>query len=147
MTRTLVVTALTGAMLASGAPAQVGNEVATVRVDATPSHVVNAFDPDHALGSSIDVLSRSGIDKVYSPHIVQEALSAGWGPITNRNNTELRMAAWHWTENGSWSDPAHRNGYFTGASDLKDPIRYSWRMRCRTAGGPKAATDRPRVPH
>ena len=85
---------------------------------------MNSFDPDQALGSSIDVLSRSGIDKVYTPHILQESLSAGWGPITYRNNTELRMAAWHWTENGTWSDPAHKSGYFTGNTELKEPIRY-----------------------
>jgi hypothetical protein len=98
--------------------------VATVRVDTNPQHVLNSFDPDQALGSSIDVLSRSGIDKVYTPRILQESLSAGWGPITYRNNTELRMAAWHWTENGTWSDPAHKSGYFTGSTDLKEPIRY-----------------------
>ncbi|MGD1155064.1 MAG: discoidin domain-containing protein [Terriglobia bacterium] len=86
--------------------------------------MLNSFDPDSALGSSIDVLSHTGIDKVYSPHIIQEALSAGWGPITYRNNTELRMAAWHWTENGTWSDPAHQSGYFTGSTDLKEPLRY-----------------------
>ena len=96
----------------------------TVRVDATPGHAINAFDPDNSLGSSIDVLSRTDINRVYTPHIIQEALSAGWGPITYRTNTELRMAAWHWTENGTWSDPAHRRGYFTGSTDLKEPIRY-----------------------
>ena len=109
------------------APAQAAaaeGRIATVRVDATPGHTINSFDPDQALGSSIDVLSHDGIDKVYSPHIVQEALSAGWGPITYRNNTELRMAAWHWTENGTWSDPAHKSGYFTGSSDLAEPLRY-----------------------
>ena len=99
-------------------------QVATVRVDATPGHAINSFDPDSALGSSIDVLSHNGIDKVYSPHIVEESLSAGWGPISYRNNTELRIAAWHWTENGVWSDPAHQSGYFTGSSDLKEPLRY-----------------------
>ena len=97
-------------------------QVGTVRVDA--GHAVNSFDPDSALGSSIDVLSRRDIDMVYSPHIIQESLSAGWGPITYRNNTELRMAAWHWTENGTWSDAAHRSGYFTGSTELKEPIRY-----------------------
>ncbi|OLC58262.1 MAG: hypothetical protein AUH76_17560 [Candidatus Rokubacteria bacterium 13_1_40CM_4_67_11] len=97
---------------------------ATVRVDVTPGHAINTFDPDSALGSSIDVLSRTDINRVYTPHIIQEALSAGWGPITYRNNTELRMAAWHWTENGTWSDAAHRSGYFTGSTDLKEPIRY-----------------------
>jgi hypothetical protein len=96
----------------------------TVRVDITPGHAINTFDPDSALGSSIDVLSRIDINRVFTPHIIQEALSAGWGPITYRVNTELRMAAWHWTENGTWSDAAHRSGYFTGSTDLKDPIRY-----------------------
>ena len=96
----------------------------TVRVDVTPGHAINTLDPDSALGSSIDVLSRTDINRVYTPHIIQEALSAGWGPITYRNNTELRMAVWHWTENGTWSDAAHRSGYFTGSPDLKDPIRY-----------------------
>ena len=112
---------LARAQKTSGASAP---EVATVRVDADPRHRLNSFDPDQSLGSSIDVLSRSGIDKVYTPHIIQESLSAGWGPISYRNNTELRMAAWHWTENGSWSDPVSRSGYFTGSTELREPLRY-----------------------
>ena len=108
--------------------AQSGNDsstqkVGTVRVDANPNSVINSFDPDSALGSSIDVLSRYDINKVFSPHIIQESLSAGWGPLTYRNNTELRMAAWHWNANGTWSDAAHQSGYFTGSTELKDPIR------------------------
>src|SRR5215468_1066871 len=103
-------------------PAQ--TNVGTVSVDATPGHVINSFDPDSALGSSIDVLSRLDINKVFTPHIIQESLSAGWGPITYRNNTELRMAAWHWNENGTWSDAAHRSGYFTGSAELKQPVKY-----------------------
>jgi hypothetical protein len=98
--------------------------IGTVRVDTTPAHILNSFDPDSALGSSIDVLSREGIDKVFTPHIIQESLSAGWGPITYRVNTELRMAAWHWNPNGKWSDPAHQSGYFTGSAELGEPIRY-----------------------
>jgi hypothetical protein len=117
-------------------------QTGVVRVDITAGHTINSFDPDSALGSSIDVLSRTGIDKVYTPHIVQEALSAGWGPITYRNNTELRMAAWHWTENGSWSDPAHTSGYFTGSPELKEPLRYilSYALPHR---GFSASGDRP----
>ena len=99
-------------------------QIGTVQVDATRGHVINSFDPDSALGSSIDVLSRIDINKVFTPHIIQEALSAGWGPLTYRNNTELRMAAWHWNSEGTWSDPLHRSGYFTGSTELKDPIRY-----------------------
>ena len=107
-----------GALFAQSAPD------ATVHVDTTPSHQINSFDPDSALGSSLDVLSRRDIDRVHTPHIVQESVSAGWGPITYRNNSELRMAAWHWNPNGSWSDAAHQSGYFTGSTDLKTPIRY-----------------------
>src|SRR6267378_7205994 len=117
----LLLTVLTTAAFAQSTTKAAG--VVTVRVDATPGHAINSFDPDSALGSSIDVLSRTDINRVYTPHIIQEALSAGWGPITYRNNTELRMAAWHWTENGTWSDAAHRTGYFTGSTDLKEPIR------------------------
>src|SRR5882672_9414906 len=101
-----------------------GPSAATVHVDASPEHVINSFDPDSALGSSVDVLSRMGIDRMYTPHIIQESLSAGWGPITYRNNTELRIGAWHWTENGTWSDAWHKSGYFTGSTELKAPIRY-----------------------
>jgi F5/8 type C domain len=100
------------------------SSIRTVHIDTSPKHVLNSFDPDNALGSSIDVLSRRDIDYVFSPHIIQESLSAGWGPISYRNNTELRMAAWHWTENGTWSDPEHKSGYFTGSTELKEPIRY-----------------------
>ncbi len=111
-------------LAAQSKPSGTEPTIGTVSVDATPGHAINAFDPDSALGSSIDVLSHDGIDKVYTPHIIQESLSAGWGPITYRNNSELRMAAWHWTENGTWSDPAHKSGYFTGSTELKEPVRY-----------------------
>jgi hypothetical protein len=128
--RALTVIACCGAAALStpSACAQTGTgeqpQVAVVHVDANPRHVLNAFDPDRALGSSIDVLSKTAIDKVYTPHIIQESLSPGWGPITYRNNTELRMAAWHWTENGTWSDAAHQSGYFTGSTEFKEPTRY-----------------------
>jgi len=107
-----------GVLLAQSAPD------ATVHVDITPDHQINSFNPDSALGSSLDVLSRRDIDRVHTSHIVQESLSAGWGPITYRNNSELRMAAWHWNPVGSWSDAAHQSGYFTGGIELKNPIRY-----------------------
>src|SRR5258708_27741312 len=77
---------------------------ATVHVDATPGHAINSFDPDSALGSSIDVLSHEGIDKVYTPHIIQESLSADLGPTTYPKNTQMRRAASHRTVNGTAAD-------------------------------------------
>ncbi|MFL6350927.1 MAG: discoidin domain-containing protein [Bryobacteraceae bacterium] len=104
--------------------AQSTTQTATVRVDTRPEHILNSFDPDEAIGSSIDVLSKEEIDRVYSPHILEESLSAGYGPVTYRNNSELRMAAWHWNANGTWSNPAQQSGYFTGRTGLGKPIRY-----------------------
>src|SRR5579871_422368 len=111
-------------LIAAGLPllALAANEPAVVQVDTT--RTINSFDPDSALGSSLDVLSHRDIDLVFTPHILQESLSAGWGPITYRNNSELRMAAWHWNDKGAWSDAANKSGYFTGSTELKEPIRY-----------------------
>src|SRR5256885_3382566 len=97
----------------------------TVRVDTTPARVLK-FDPDLALGSSMDILPADLTDVVYSEPLVKEALSAGWGPITYRQNTELTVAAWHWNSNGTWSDVAHQSGYFTGSAEPKEFIRHSF---------------------
>jgi hypothetical protein len=97
----------------------------TVRVDITPAHAIK-FDPDKALGSSMDILQAAQLDTVYSEPVIKESLSAGWGPISYRQNTELTIAAWHWNPNGTWSDSAHQSGYFLGSAELKDPIRSSF---------------------
>jgi hypothetical protein len=109
--------------LATLAPVNVNSQ--TVRVDTTASHAI-PFDPDLALGTSVDILQANHFDAVYSDPNLKESLSAGWGPITYRLNTELTIAAWHWNPNGTWSDPTHQSGYFTGSADPKDPIRQSF---------------------
>jgi hypothetical protein len=101
----------------------------SITVD-TSSAKAMPFDPDKSLGSSLDILSAKEFEKVFSPEIIKQSLSAGWGPITYRQNTELTIAAWHWNPVGSWSDPAHKSGYFTGSADLpadpKDDLRKSY---------------------
>jgi F5/8 type C domain len=97
----------------------------TVRVDVTPARAI-PFDPDKALGTSVDILPSKLIDTVYSAPILKESLSAGWGPITYRQNTELTIAAWHWNPNGTWSDPAHQSGYFTGSAEPTEFLRHSY---------------------
>jgi hypothetical protein len=97
----------------------------TIRVDTTPARAVR-FDPDQALGTSMDILPANQVDKVYSDSILKESLSAGWGPITYRQNTELTIAAWHWNPNGTWSDAAHQSGYFVGSAEPKEFLRNSF---------------------
>ena len=98
--------------------------VTTIRVDA--AHPVKKFDPNRALGTSIDILRPNEVDKVYSEPILKESLSAGWGPITYRQNTELQGAAWHWNPNGTWSHPVDQSGYFTGSAQPGEFIRHSY---------------------
>ena len=97
----------------------------TVHVDATPSHAV-AFDPDKAMGTSMDILQAREFDAVYSEPIVKAGLSAGWGPMTYRQNTELTYSAWHWNPNGTWSDEKNKSGYFVGSAEPKDFLRKSF---------------------
>ncbi|MGB7281111.1 MAG: discoidin domain-containing protein [Candidatus Acidiferrum sp.] len=97
----------------------------TVRVDLTPAGAI-PFDPDKALGTSVDILPSKWIDTIYGPPILKESLFAGWGPITYRQNTELTIEAWHWNPNGTWSDPAHQSGYFTGSAEPKEFLRHSY---------------------
>ena len=66
----------------------------TVRVEVSPEKAI-AFDPDKAMGTSMDILPVKEFEAVYSDAIIKESLSAGRGPITYRQNTELTIDAWH----------------------------------------------------
>src|SRR5256714_2440109 len=104
--------------------AAAGENTSTIRVSSSITPIM--FDPDQALGSSMDILSHDVIEKIYTEPMVKQCLSAGWGPITYRQNTELSIGAWHWNPAGTWSDAAHKRGYFTGSTELKGPIRHSY---------------------
>jgi F5/8 type C domain len=97
----------------------------TVRVDISPGKAI-PFDPDLSLGSSLDILPAKQFEKIFTPEIIKQSLSAGWGPITYRQNTELTIAAWHWNPNGTWSDPANKSGYFTGNGEPSETLRMSY---------------------
>jgi len=80
----------------------------TVQVDSTPSHVLNSFSPPSALGSTVDRVPSNATDVFFRPDQLKEILSAGWGTISYRQNTELFVQAWHWNPKGTWSDPSGR---------------------------------------
>src|ERR1700730_13648648 len=97
----------------------------TIVVDATPSHTVNALRPLHALGTTVDRVPSNATDAFFKPEALRQILSAGWGAISYRQNTELFVQAWHWNPKGTWSDPAGK-GYFTGDSTPGEMIRHSY---------------------
>jgi hypothetical protein len=97
-----------------------------VRVDATPSHVVNKFSPLYALGSTVDRVPSNATDMFFRPDQIKQILSAGWGVISYRQNTDLFVQAWHWNPKGTWSDRSGK-GYFVGDSTpAKKMIRHSY---------------------
>jgi len=103
-----------------------GGMAQTVQVDATPAHLVNAFSPLYALGSTVDRVPSNATDMFFRPDQIKQTLSAGWGVISYRQNTDLFVQAWHWNPKGSWSDPAGK-GYFVGdANPTKEMIRHSY---------------------
>ena len=53
----------------------------TVRVDTSAAKAI-PFDPDQALGSSLDILPAKQFENIFAPEIIKASLSAGWGPIT-----------------------------------------------------------------
>jgi F5/8 type C domain-containing protein len=97
----------------------------TIQVDVTPSHSTNRFIPNQTLGAGVDRIAVEAIDKDLAQPNLDKALAMGWQTVTYRQNTELAVEAWHWNPQGAWSDPAGK-GYFTGATTLGDPIRYSY---------------------
>jgi len=110
------------------APPQVASvdQAATVHVDVTPAHILNTVYPDTATGAWMDDLTKAQVDNLSKPETIQGIKNLGWGSITMRNNSELRLSAWHWNENGEWSDPTSKSGYFTGSAEPGEPIRYGY---------------------
>jgi hypothetical protein len=109
----------------------------TVHVDISIGKAI-PFDPDKAMGTSIDILEANDFNAVYSASVIKAGLSAGWGPISYRQNTELTYDAWHWNPNGTWSDAQHKSGYFLGnaepGSEPKDFLRESYGYRLAHRG-------------
>ena len=77
----------------------------TIRVDATPGHAVNTFSPLYALGSTVDRVPSNATDVFFRPDQIKQVLSAGWGVISYRQNTDLFVQAWHWNPRGTGAIP------------------------------------------
>ena len=97
----------------------------TIRIDVTPSHLVNTFSPPYALGTTVDRIPSNATDMFFAPDQVKQILEAGWGVVSYRQNTELFVQAWHWNPKGAWSDPLGK-GYFRGDATPAELIRHSY---------------------
>jgi len=94
-------------------------------VDITPGRATNSISPLRSMGAGIDRDPLNSVKTIFSPVDIPQMLTAGWGPISYRLNTELSIQAWHWNPTGKWSDPAGK-GYFVGDANSSAPIHRSF---------------------
>src|SRR5262245_31746695 len=106
--------------------------VVTITIDA--SHPANRFVPSHALGAGVDGHEFGETLRQLSSSNITAMRSAGLRPLTYRLRTELAGEAWHWNPKGTWSDPRHRQGYWTSDSRPAKPIKLSYGYRLPRRG-------------
>jgi hypothetical protein len=84
------------------------------------------FNPEAALGIGIDGVGAGESDKLLTPGNVAAVKASGLRSSIYRLRTELGIEAWHWNPAGQWSDPAHKQGYWTSSDQPGPPISLSW---------------------
>lgn len=103
-------------------------------IHALPRAQARTVRPDEALGAAFDGAEAGMIDQMLTPHNVAAMKGAGLRPLTYRLRTELGIQTWHWNPVGSWSDPAHQQGYWTSSDQPGAPIELSWGYRLPRRG-------------
>ncbi|AIE84819.1 discoidin domain-containing protein [Fimbriimonas ginsengisoli] len=108
--------------------------IPSVKISVFPGQVLNRFVPIRALGAGVDGREAGNAEETFRPHNLRAMLSSGLGALTYRLRTELAGEAWHWNPEGTWSDAAHRQGYWTSSAIPSKPIQVSWGYRLPRRG-------------
>jgi hypothetical protein len=90
------------------------------------SKPVNTIVPYEALGAALDGAGRGDTNQYLTPYNIAKLRSAGLRRVTYRTRPELGIEAWHWSEEGSWSDAAHQQGYWTSSDNPAREPRVTW---------------------
>jgi len=107
---------------AMGGRAQTRTEQVVVNVTPQP---IASFRPSQAFGAGVDGLERGDVARVYTPANVQAMAGLGYRCLTYRLRTELAIEAWHWNPQGTWSDPARQQGYWTSDAEGRNLAGFS----------------------
>jgi hypothetical protein len=109
-----------------------GRKQLSIHIDA--SNPTASFMPDEAFGAGLDGLSEKDLERVYSPESIRTMSQAAYRRLSYRLRTELGIEAWHWNENGSWSDEARKEGYWTSSEKTEGPLLKSFGYRLPRRG-------------
>src|SRR5579871_5603593 len=104
-------------------------EAADVHVAIDAGAPVATFTPSQALGVALDGMERGDTAATLTPFNIARMRSAGLRRVTYRTRPELGIEVWHWTEAGTWSDAAHRQGYWTGDPATRSRAVLTWGYR------------------
>jgi len=84
------------------------------------------IQPNETFGAALDGMGRGDVARTFTRFNIARLKAAGLGPVSYRLRTELGIEAWHWTGEGRWSDPRHRQGYWVGAIHPRGPVLTTW---------------------
>jgi hypothetical protein len=97
--------------------------------------------PLAALGAVLDGHRLGDIDRLYAPDTTQAIASISFYRLAYQLRTELAVEAWHWNEDGRWSDPEHSQGYWTSSETSEKPILMSHGYRLPRRGSTEDQAD------
>lgn len=95
-------------------------------VDLSPQGQRAAFRPALTMGAAIDGTQQGDTDRLFTAHNIAAMKKLGLRALTYRLRTELGIETWHWNPRGEWSDPVHKQGYWTSDARPGAPIGLSW---------------------
>jgi hypothetical protein len=114
-----------GAAAAAPVPGPVGGAVVDpVTIDI--SRPLNTFTPQAALGAALDGMGEGEVQRLLTPDNIEKMREAGLRRVSYRTRPELGIEAWHWSEEGNWSDALHQQGYWTGSDNPAHAGPVTW---------------------